>query len=196
MEATSNPILVHQSAHRTNSAPSSGEMMSNSVIDSCPNGQNTTEEEHHHHRSIINPYNTSDDGGNQSDSSNSNSSLASSPRYNERYPKTLRRSSSTGRSTGNTCSSSRGSFAVLGSRTSLPPLDENCTLDANESQLSLNLRRATRSTSWTNQKILDAIDGLNTNIEDVDPCLALGAKVPISTSYTAAVDETIPKPVM
>lgn len=194
MEATSNSILVHQSAHRTTSAPSSGEMMSNSVIGSCPNGQTTTEEEHHH-RSIINPFNHSDDGGNQSDSSNSNSSLASSPRYNERYPKTLRRSSSTGRSTGNTCSSTRGSFAVIGSRTSLPPLDENCTLDANESQLSLNLRRATRSTSWTNQKILDAIDGLNTNIEDVDPCLALGAKVPTSTSYTVA-DETISKTVM
>ncbi|ODM96099.1 hypothetical protein Ocin01_10581 [Orchesella cincta] len=114
------------------------------------------------------------DAGNQSDSSgNSNSSLASSTKYNERYPRPV--VGKGGRSCGSCgTTASRGSFAKLGSRTSLPPLNENCLLDATESQLALNLRRATRSTSWTNQKILDAIDGLNTCEKELDPCLALG----------------------
>lgn len=109
-----------------------------------------------------------DDVGNQSDSSGtSNSSLASSSRYNERHPRVLEsvRKKSSGRiysGAGNVTANSRGSVVMLGSRTSLPPLDENSMLDATESQLALNLRRATRSSSWTNQKILNAIDGLNT----------------------------------
>jgi len=120
-----------------------------------------------------------DDGGNQTDSSNSNSSLASSPRYNERHPRVLRKKSS-GRVYFGAASSggnlNRGSVAMLGSRTSLPPVDENNPLGATESQLAFNLRRATRSTSWTNQKILDAIDGLNTSVQELDPCFAVGVK--------------------
>lgn len=197
MEASSNSILVHAGAHRTTSAPISAEMISNSVIATCPNESTKTKVDH---RRSINRFNQNDDGGNHSDSSNSNSSLASSPRYNERHPRTFeRKCSGSGRSTGgNSCSSTRGSFVVLGSRTSLPPLDENCPLDTAESQLSLKLRSATRSSSWTNQKILDAIDGLNTSIEDLDPCLVLGGKVSTSTGNTIsiAVDDSSSKTVM
>lgn len=139
---------------------------------------------HHHNRPYPIPPVQQDDGGNQSDSSsNSNSSLVSSPRYNERHPRVLenvrrkRSATSNNNSVGIGGNSTRGSFVMLASRTSLPPVDENNPLDATESQLALNLRRATRSTSWTNQKILDAIDGLHTCVQDLDPCFALGGKV-------------------
>ncbi|CAL8143194.1 unnamed protein product [Orchesella dallaii] len=179
--SSSESVLIHHGTHRSASAPFSGEMMSNPVSASTTTTTNltacsTTISQHNHHQHDQ-QIQLDSDAGNQSDSSgNSNSSLASSANYNERYPRPVvgKSGRSTCGSSGNGAAASRGSFALLGSRTSLPPLNENCLLDATESQLALNLRRATRSTSWTNQKILDVIDGLNTCEKELDPCLALG----------------------
>ncbi|ODM86548.1 hypothetical protein Ocin01_20134 [Orchesella cincta] len=161
--SSSSKSLIHQSTYRSASAPFSGEIMSNSVsastttttdLTACSTAPAISQPNHHHaHHQHDQRIQMDSDAGNQSDSSgNSNSSLASSTKYNERKSRLLRQT--------------REPNLVT-------PLNENCLLDATESQLALNLRRATRSTSWTNQKILDAIDGLNTCEKELDPCLAL-----------------------